>query len=113
LVKTYFLTTTDRGLEGEKARQFALKRWKCIQNSCGINLKKALLYNGCRVSFPGVKRPGRGDDHPPPRSTGVKERRRIYVYSPSGPSWPVIRLTSYFLPLILREEKILRNLDVE
>jgi hypothetical protein len=26
LVKTYFLTTTDRGLEGEKARQFALKR---------------------------------------------------------------------------------------
>jgi hypothetical protein len=24
-----------------------------------------LLYNGYRVSFPGVKRPGRGVDHPP------------------------------------------------
>ena len=26
----------------------------------------SLLYNGYRVSFPGVKRPGRGVDHPPP-----------------------------------------------
>jgi hypothetical protein len=25
----------------------------------------SLLYNGYRVSFPGVKRPGRGVDHPP------------------------------------------------
>jgi hypothetical protein len=34
----------------------------------------SLVYNGYRVSFPGVKRPGRGVDHPPPSSAEVKER---------------------------------------
>jgi hypothetical protein len=33
----------------------------------------SLLYDGYRVSFPGVKRPGRGVDHPPPSSARVKE----------------------------------------
>jgi hypothetical protein len=28
----------------------------------------SLLYNGCRVFLPGVKRPGRGIDHPPSSS---------------------------------------------
>jgi hypothetical protein len=51
---------------------------------------KDLLYNGYRVSFPGVKRPGRGNDHPPPSSARVKERVELYLYSPSGPSWPVL-----------------------
>jgi hypothetical protein len=37
----------------------------------------SLLYNGYRVSFPGVKRPGLGVD--------------LHLYSPSGPSWPVPR----------------------
>jgi hypothetical protein len=41
-------------------------------------------------SFPGVKRPGRGVNHPPPSSAEVKERVEIYLYSPSGPSWPVL-----------------------
>jgi hypothetical protein len=41
-------------------------------------------------SFPGVKRPGRGVDHPPPSSAEVKERVELYLYSPSGPSWPVL-----------------------
>jgi len=40
-------------------------------------------------SFPGVKRPGRGADHPPPSSTKVKERVELYLYSAPGPSWPV------------------------
>jgi hypothetical protein len=40
-------------------------------------------------SFPGVKRPGCGVDHPPPSSAKVKERVQLYFYSPSGPSWPV------------------------
>ena len=40
-------------------------------------------------SFRGVKRPGRGVDHPPPSSADVKERVRVYI-SPSGPSWPVL-----------------------
>jgi hypothetical protein len=41
-------------------------------------------------SFPGVKRPGRGFDHPPPCSAKVEERVQLYLYSPSGPSWPVL-----------------------
>ena len=42
-----------------------------------------------RVSFPGVKRPGRGVDHPPLSSAEVKERVELYLYSPSGSSWSV------------------------
>ena len=41
-------------------------------------------------SFPGVKRPGRGADHPPPSKCRSQERVRLYLYSPSGPSWPVM-----------------------
>jgi len=40
-------------------------------------------------SFPGVKRSGRGVDHPPPYSAEVKERVKLYLYSPSGPLWLV------------------------
>jgi hypothetical protein len=50
----------------------------------------SLLYNGYRVSFPGVKRSGRGVDYPPSCSARVKERVQLYFYSPSGPSWPVL-----------------------
>ena len=56
-----------------------------------------LLYNGCRVSFPGVKRPGRGVDHPPSYSAEVKERVEQYLYPPSGPSWPVLGRTLLYL----------------
>jgi len=49
-----------------------------------------LLYNGYRISFPGVKRPGRGVDHSPLTRAEVKERVQLYLYSPSGPSWPVL-----------------------
>ena len=41
-------------------------------------------------SFPGVKRPGRGVDHPPTSSAEVKERVELYLYSLSGSSWPVL-----------------------
>ena len=41
-------------------------------------------------SFAGLKRLGRGVDHPPPSSAEVKERVEIHLYSPSGSSWPVI-----------------------
>ena len=37
-------------------------------------------------SFPGVKRPGRGVDHPSPSNDEVKERIELNLYSPSGPS---------------------------
>ena len=41
-------------------------------------------------SSPGVKRPGRGVEHPPSSGAEVKERVELYLYSPFGPSWPVI-----------------------
>ena len=50
-------------------------------------------------SFPEVKRPGRGVDHPPPCSTEVEGRVELYLYSPSGPSWLVLGLT-LLLPLL-------------
>ena len=60
----------------------------------------SLIYNGYRVSFPGVKRPGRGVDHPHPSSPEVKERVELYLYSPSEPSWPVLGRTLWpFVPV--------------
>jgi hypothetical protein len=49
----------------------------------------SLLYNGYR-GFPEVKRPGRGVDHTPPSSAEVRGSVVLYVYSLSGPSWPVL-----------------------
>ena len=48
------------------------------------------LYNGYRVSFPGVKRPGRGVEHPTQSSAKVKERVELYLSSPSAPSWSAV-----------------------
>jgi len=51
----------------------------------------SLLYNGYRVFPGGVKWPGHGIDYPPtPSSVEVKERVELYLYSPSGPLWPVV-----------------------
>jgi hypothetical protein len=50
----------------------------------------SVLYNGHRV-YPGVNRAGRGVDHLPHTSAEVKERVELYLYSSSGPSWPVLR----------------------
>jgi hypothetical protein len=41
-------------------------------------------------TFLGVKRLGRGFDHPPPSSAEVKERVELYFYSLFEPLWPVI-----------------------
>jgi hypothetical protein len=38
----------------------------------------------------GLKQPGRGVNHPPPSSAEVKERVELYLYSPSGPTLPVL-----------------------
>jgi hypothetical protein len=47
-------------------------------------------------SFPGVKRTGRGVDHPPLHSAAVKERLELYLYSTFGPSWPFLGWTLPF-----------------
>ena len=49
----------------------------------------SLLYNGYWLPFPGVKQPGHGINHPFPSSAKVKEGVKLYLSSPSEPSWPV------------------------
>jgi hypothetical protein len=39
------------------------------------------LYSGYLVYFPGVKRPGRGVNHPLPSSAEVKEKLELCLYS--------------------------------
>jgi len=56
-----------------------------IQTGSGAHPAFSTMGTG---SFLGIKRPGRGN-HPPPSSTKVKERVELYLYSPSGPLWPV------------------------
>jgi hypothetical protein len=41
-------------------------------------------------SFPGVKQPWRGVDHPTPSCAEVEGRVELYLYSPSGPLWSVL-----------------------
>ena len=48
-------------------------------------------------SFPGVKLPEHGVDHPPPSSAEVKESVVLNLYSPCGSSWPVLGWTLLLL----------------
>jgi len=50
----------------------------------------SLLYYAYIISLLGVKWLGCGIDHPPPMRAKVKDRVELYLYSASGPSWPVI-----------------------
>jgi hypothetical protein len=63
------------------------------------------------VSFQGVKRPGRGVNHPPPSSARVKEIVELYFYSPSGPSWSVLGrpLPLRSLKFKVRENGVMRH----
>ena len=45
---------------------------------------------------PSYSRPGRGVNHPSPFSAEVKERVKLYLYSPSVPEWQVIGWTLPF-----------------
>jgi hypothetical protein len=55
-------------------------------------------YTMVTGSFFGIKRPGRGADHLHPPNAEVEGRVQLPIYSPSGPSWPVLGRT---LPLPL------------
>jgi len=56
----------------------------------GSEAHPAFYIMGYWVSFLGVKQLGCDIDHPPSSSNKVKERSTLYLYSLSGPSWPVV-----------------------
>ena len=60
-----------------------------VQTSWG---PPSLLYNGYWV-FPGGKAAGAWRWPPTPSSAEAKERVGLYLYSPSGSSWPVLGWT--------------------
>jgi hypothetical protein len=64
-----------------------------VQNSPGAHPASYTMGTG---SFLGVKWLGCGVEHPTPSSTEVKERVELYLYSLSGPSWPVLVQTLPF-----------------
>ena len=57
-----------------------------------------LQYNGYWISFPGVKRPRRGVEHPPPYNAKV-QKDYSFACTLSGPLWPVLGWT-LSLPLL-------------
>jgi hypothetical protein len=86
---------TRHGLDGPGIES----RWRArsaapVQTGPGADPASSTMGT---VSFPGVKWPRRGFDHPLLSSAEVKERVQLYLYSPSGPSLPVLRWT---LPLL-------------
>jgi len=54
-----------------------------------VNVKYSTPVQTISGAHPGIKWLGRGVDHPPLSSAEVQERIDLYLYSPSGPSWPV------------------------
>jgi hypothetical protein len=60
-----------------------------VQNGPGAHPASYSMGTG---SFPAVKRPGRGVDHPPLYSAEVKERVELYLYPTAGPAGPILGL---------------------
>ena len=58
-----------------------------VQTGPGAHPASCTMGTG---SFLGVKRQGRGVEHPPTSSAEVEGRVELYICSPSGPSWPVV-----------------------
>ena len=67
-----------------------------VQTGPGVHPASCTMGTG---SFPGVKRPGRGADHPPPSKCRGHERVELYLYSPSAPQWPVTGRTYPLKPV--------------
>jgi hypothetical protein len=63
----------------------------------------SLLCNGYRF-FPGSQMAGTWLWSPTPSSAEVKGRVVLFIYSPSGPSWPVLGWTLPFVILLLPSE---------
>jgi hypothetical protein len=60
------------GWVGLRAGLDVLEKGKISVRYLKFSVQSSILYSGYRVSFPGVKRQGRGVDHPPLSSAEVK-----------------------------------------
>jgi hypothetical protein len=79
---------TRYGLDGTGIKSRCETRFSApVQTGPAYHTVSYIMGTG---SFPGVKWPELGVDHPPPYRTKIKERAELYLYSTSGPSWPVI-----------------------
>ena len=86
---------TSYGLYGPAIESRWAARFSApVQTGPGAHLAFYTMGTGL---FPGVKRPGRRVDHPPPSSAEVKEREELYFYSTSESSWSVIGRTLLYL----------------
>jgi hypothetical protein len=79
---------TRYGLDGAGIESWGGKNFRTRPDRPWV--PPSLLYSQYGV-FPGVKQPRRGVDHPLASSAEVKVRVELYFYSPSGPSWTVLR----------------------
>ena len=82
-----FGVATRYGLDGPGIEPGGARFSAPIQTGPGAHPASCTVGTG---SFPGVKRPGCGVDHPPPSIAEVKERVELYHCSTSGASWLVI-----------------------
>ena len=77
-----------------------------VQTGPGAHPASCTMGTG---SFPGVKWPGRGAGHPLPFKCRGHERVQLYLYSPSGPQWPVVgpvvQPVNFITRCVLQSEK--------
>ena len=79
---------TRYGMDGPGIESWLWARFSAtVQNGPGAHSAPIQWVPG--LSW-GVKRPGRGVEDPPPSRDEVKKRIELYLYSPSGPTWPVL-----------------------
>jgi hypothetical protein len=67
------------------------------------------LYNGYRVSLSGGKAASAWRWLPTPSSADVKEREQLYLYSPSGPTWPILWWTDIQWPTFRENLSVLSS----
>jgi hypothetical protein len=72
---------TDYRLDGPRYNPGGVRFFAHVQTGTGAHPASCTMGTG---SFPGVKQPGRGADHPPPSSAEVKKRGTILFTNMQG-----------------------------
>jgi len=82
---------------GELRKESVLPRSEL--GTCRIQFYSVTVAQSCSIGSIGCEvthsvivytSPGHDVDHPPPSNAKVKQRVALYLYSPCGPSWPVV-----------------------